>query len=128
MPGPCPLALAMSAVPRRRWATRAELLERVELAKKFIEGHPDAPLDMNGLAQVAGLSKSHFVRLFGDTYGVTPGKFQTQKRLEMSLTLLQQGANVADAAMGCGYESVPTYCRQFKQHFGKTPTQMRNIG
>lgn len=118
----------MSAVPRRRWATRAELLERVELAKKFIEGHPDAPLDMNGLAQVAGLSKSHFVRLFGDTYGVTPGKFQTQKRLEMSLTLLQQGANVADAAMGCGYESVPTYCRQFKQHFGKTPTQMRNIG
>lgn len=125
MPGPCPVALALSAVPRRRWATRAELLERVELTKTFIDGHPDAQLDVQGLAQIAGLSKSHFVRLFGATYGITPGKYQTKCRLELSLKLLKSGATVADAAIGCGYESTPTFCRQFKEHFKKTPTQMR---
>jgi AraC-like DNA-binding protein len=128
MPGPCPVALALSAVPRRRWVTRAELLERVELTKAFIDGHPDAALDMDGLAKIAGLSKSHFVRLFGATYGITPGKYQTKQRLELSLKLLNQGASVNDAAIGCGYESTPTFCRQFKEHFGKTPSQMRNSG
>ncbi|HLO99400.1 MAG TPA: AraC family transcriptional regulator [Fimbriimonas sp.] len=128
MPGPCPVALALSAVPRRRWATRAELLERVDLAKRFIDSHPDANLNVAGLAQIAGLSKSHFVRLFGATYGITPGKYHTQRRLELSLQLLQNGANVNEAAIGCGYDSIPTYCRQFKEHFQKTPSQMRNIG
>ncbi len=123
MPGPCPFALALSRVPRQKWATRAELLERVELTRKLIELSPGQNLTISSLSRVAGISESHYIRLFGDTYGVTPRKMLSNGRLQMSAELLSKGKSVSTAALEVGYSSLPTYCRRFKSHFGLTPKE-----
>ena len=130
MPGPCPFGLAMSRVPRQKWATRAELLERVELTRKMIEQAPEQDLSVLALSRIAGLSESHFIRLFGDTYGVSPGKMLSNRRMEVAKGLLCKGMDVTDAALAVGYESLPTFCRRFKIAFGMTPKdyKKRNLG
>lgn len=130
MPGPCPYALALSRVPRRKWATRAELLERVELTRKMIEQSPGQNLTIESLSRIAGLSQSHFIRLFGDTYGVSPRKMLSNQRMETSKSLLRSGKDLNDVAFEIGYSSVPTFCRRFKEAFGETPKEYkkRNLG
>lgn len=121
MPGPCPFALSMSRVPRQRWATRAELLERVELARQMILQSPGQDLKVSGLARLAGISESHFIRLFGHTYGVSPRQMLCRRRMEVACQLLLRGKDVSEVALAVGYSSLPTFCRRFKEAFGSTP-------
>ena len=125
MPGPCPYAHALSRVPRRKWATRAELLERVELTKKMIEQSPGQNLTIASLSRIAGLSESHFIRLFGDTYGVSPRKMLSNQRMKLASEMLIKGFDVTEASASVGYSSLPTFCRRFKQEFGITPKEFR---
>lgn len=130
MPGPCPFALALSRVPRQKWATRAELLERVELARVLIHDAPGQDLTIPGLARVAGISESHFIRLFGDTYGVSPKKMLANRRMEVACELLNKGLDVTEVSLAVGYSSLPTFCRRFKEAYGVTPKEFkkRNFG
>ncbi len=130
MPGPCPFALALSRVPRQKWATRAELLERVELTRKLIQEAPGQDLAIADLAKIAAISESHYIRLFHDTYGVSPIKMLSTRRLRWAQELLASGMDVAGTAYAIGYQSVPTFCRRFKAAFGVTPTEYkkRNFG
>ena len=125
MPGPCPYALALSRVPRQKWATRAELLERVELTRKLIEQAPGQNLTIESLSRIAGLSESHFIRLFGDTYGVSPRKMLSNQRMKLAGELLSKGQDVTATSMAIGYSSLPTFCRRFKEAFGQTPTEFQ---
>ncbi len=40
------------------------------------------PIDLDALAQVAGVSKYHFAPCFGAVYGLTPIRYLTRRRLE----------------------------------------------
>lgn len=130
MPGPCPFALALSRVPRQKWATRAELLERVELTRVLIQEAPGQDLTIPGLARVAGISESHFIRLFGDTYGVSPIRMLANRRMELACDLLLKGLDVTEVSLAIGYSSLPTFCRRFKEVHGITPKEYkkRNFG
>ena len=125
MLGPCPFALALSRVPRQKWATRAELLERVELTRKLIEQSPGQNLTISSLSQIAGLSESHYIRLFGDTFGVSPRKMLSLGRMVMSKKLLLQGSDLTEVAISIGYSSIPTFCRRFMEEFGETPKEFK---
>ena len=46
------------------------------------------PLDLAALAEVAGISKYHFQRLFKATYGLTPAAYLTRRRIERAQDLL----------------------------------------
>lgn len=122
---PCPFALALSRVPRQKWATRAELLERIEITRKLIEEAPGQDFDISGLARIAAISESHYIRLFRDTYGVSPIQMLANERLNLASQLLLQGRSVHDVALAVGYSSVPTFCRRFKARFGSTPGNYR---
>ena len=125
MPGPCPFGLALSRVPRQKWATRAELLERVELTRVLITETPGQDLCITDLARLAGLSESHYISLFGDTYGVSPGKMLSNRRMEVACELLRKGNNASEVSMAVGYSSLPTFCRRFKEAVGLTPSEFR---
>ena len=125
MPGPCPYALALSRVPRRKWSTRAELLERVELTRKMIEQSPGQNLTIASLSRIAGLSESHYIRLFGDTYGISPRKMLSNQRMNLASELLMKGLDVTEASLAVDYSSLPRFCRRFKEEFGQTPKEFQ---
>ena len=73
-------------------ATRAvpvELLRHLRRARDHIDGHYVAALELDQLARVAGVSKFHFVRSFKATYGETPIRYLTRRRVERAQDLLR---------------------------------------
>ena len=100
------------------------------MVQKLIELSPGQNLTIASLAGIACLSESHFIRLFGDTYGVSPRKMLSDQRMKTAQTLLTGGLSVHETALEIGYSSIPTFCRRFKDACGETPKafKKRSLG
>lgn len=84
------------------------------------------PIQIENMAQEAGLSASHFARLFKQTVGETPYKFLMQYRVERAGEMLRDPAyTMIDIALVCGFSDQPHFTRTFKQIKGQTPKQWR---
>src|SRR5436190_23031362 len=76
--------------------------ERIAAVIRYLDLHyPEQP-DLQSLAQEAGLSPFHFLRLFSAWAGVTPKDFVQCLTLEHVKYLLRNGDNVFDVALDAG--------------------------
>ena len=72
------------------------------------------------------VSRSYFHRLYTNTFGVTFRQDVIESRLAYAAKLLRTtDMPVSAAAEKCGYESDAYFMRQFRQHYGCTPTEYR---
>ncbi|MBO9660199.1 MAG: helix-turn-helix domain-containing protein, partial [Chitinophagaceae bacterium] len=61
-------------------------------------------------------------------YGVSPGKWLMEKRLNHAHHLLaNMGRTVAEAAFESGFESYSHFSRSFRARFGYPPTAMKQL-
>jgi AraC-like DNA-binding protein len=79
-----------------RTAARRELVRRLRLAADFMDSNATAPIDLARMAEVACLSKYHFVREFGRLFGCTPHAWLTRKRAALARRLMAQGESDAE--------------------------------
>ena len=111
-------------------ATRAapvELLRHLRRARDHIDGHYVADLQLDQLASVAGVSKFHFVRSFKATYGETPIRYLTRRRLERAQDLLRSAnLTVTEVCMLVGFASLGSFSARFAQVVGESPIAYRN--
>jgi len=81
---------------------------------------------VSDLAVAAGMSRSRFSARFTDLVGVPPLTYLTDWRLARARYLLREsGDSVAQIAARCGYASVPSFTRRFRQRFGIGPGEFR---
>jgi AraC-like DNA-binding protein len=105
------------AVPR-------ELLVHLRRARDLADRHYAEPLDLDGLASEAGVSKYHFLRCFAETYGKTPAVYLTERRIERAQDLLRAtNLTVTEVCMLVGYSSLGSFSSKFHQLVGVTPSQ-----
>src|ERR1700736_1939115 len=76
--------------------------ERVASVIRFLAQHHTEQTDLSALADAAGLSQSHFHRLFSTWAGVTPKDFLQCLTLEHVKQLLRDDYNVFDTAIHAG--------------------------
>lgn len=89
-----------------RPALRAELHRRLRLAADFIESHYTRELSLDTLAEVAHLSRFHFVREFARLFGMSPHVYLTRKRARAAMRLLAADETQKDLiAQRCGFGS-----------------------
>jgi len=94
-----------------------------------IEADPGAWRSLDTLAEQAGYSKDHFIRLFRKHRGVTPGEYIIRSRIESARSLLVfSEQTVTQIAEQLGYPDVYSFCKQFKARTGQTPTEYRRMG
>lgn len=95
-------------------------LERV---KRYIDEHPEEPLTVERLAQLAALSPKHFAELFKKTYGKSVREYMTGLRLNRAKRLmLSSGRRLKDIAHAVGYQDEFYFSRLFKKEFGLSPS------
>lgn len=83
-------------------------------------------LPIQRLAVGAGLSVSAYIRAFAVTYGETPGRYRTRRRMERARDLLRATPlPVTEVALEVGFESLGTFCRRFREAVGVTPSEYR---
>ena len=93
--------------------------DRMELA--------DGPVLLGDLAAAAGLSPSHFHRLFKRRVGLTPREYAAACRLQRFGEEVREGASVTAALHEAGYSST-SRLHQASGALGMTPTQLRRGG
>ena len=108
-----------STVPR----APDDVLTHLRRARDHIDRHYAEPLDLDGLAAVAGLSKYHFLRLFRSTYGTTPADYVSQRRIERAQDLLRAtNLTVTEVCFAVGYSSLGSFSSRFRAIVGETPS------
>jgi AraC family transcriptional regulator of adaptative response/methylated-DNA-[protein]-cysteine methyltransferase len=79
--------------------------ERVAMVIRYLDTHHREQPDLTRLAAVAGLTPSHFHRLFRTWAGVTPKNFLQCLTLAHVKSLLRNGDSVLDASIEAGLSS-----------------------
>ena len=83
-------------------------------------------IDVEDMAQAAGLSRAHFSRSFARTFGVTPHAYLLTRRLERAARLLRTtDHDVARICAEVGWSSLGSFTTSFSRTYGRPPTAYR---
>lgn len=97
--------------------------DAVQRACRYLEAHYMDNPSLETLAQIAGLSPFHFVRVFRQETGLPPHTYLTQLRINQAKQRLQAGDPIADVAAATGFSDQSHLTRRFKRIVGVTPGQ-----
>src|SRR5215216_4351134 len=101
----------------------------IEDVKRYIREHINEPLDRETLAAVAGFSIPHFHRVFRAHVGESAVCYVRRLRLERAGRKLRMGAvDITEVALATGYDSHAAFSKAFKQQFGVSPSEFRQLG
>ncbi|WP_323844887.1 AraC family transcriptional regulator [Microbulbifer magnicolonia] len=91
--------------------------------RELIRAQFGEPLNLDFLAEAAGLSRFHFARMFKVSTGLTPHQYVNKVRVERGREMLGLGLSQAEVSANCGFAHQSHFAAHFKRHFGVTPGQ-----
>jgi len=102
----------------------------VRRVQDFIRDNAERPLTAARMTALAGVSPRALYYGFKRTLGVSPMRYLKHVRLDRARAALRkagvQPRTVTEIALASGYTSVSRFCRDYRAHFGETPsTTMR---
>lgn len=109
-------------------AERKNVPSGMDAIMKYIDGHFREPLDLAGLAAMAGLSPGHFIKVFKDSYSLPPIDYVREVRLnEACRMLLTTNLPLSRIAAEVGWGSVSNFIHYFVSKNDITPARYRRI-
>ncbi len=94
----------------------------LERAAAYLRKHCKVELRVEEAAEVAGLSESHFRRMFRSYYGMSPREYLRYARIQEAKQLMMEHMlNFTQIAYRCGFASVHSFSRAFRSCEGKSP-------
>ncbi|GAB3979807.1 hypothetical protein GCM10029978_076180 [Actinoallomurus acanthiterrae] len=104
--------------------------DRFGRALAFIRANfADSGLCLDAVAEIAGVSRFHFSRMFKARTGVRFIEYLTTLRLaEAGLRLLTTADSVSDVCHAVGYRDLSHFQRMFRRRYGTTPSAYRQAG
>ncbi len=100
----------------------------IEDVKTYIHQHTALLLNRERLADMAGFSVPHFHRIFTAEIGENIAAYVRRVRLERAANKLIMGAvDITEVSLAAGYKSHAAFSKAFKQHYGFTPSQFREL-
>jgi AraC family transcriptional regulator len=98
----------------------------VDKALWYIEAHFAGELTLDEIAGVAGVSRYHVSRAFGEAIGRPITRYVRGRRLTEAARALAAGAaDILTVALEAGYGSHEAFTRAFRDQFGLTPESVR---
>ncbi len=92
----------------------------------YIEEHLKDELDNKLLAETAGYSEFHFLRLFREIVGLTPADYIRKRRIsEIVRHIGSEKRPICDIAFEYGFNSKENFTRAFKKEHKILPTEFR---
>ena len=102
--------------------------ERITDVKQYIREHIDEPLNREVLAAVAGFSVPHFHRIFTACIGENIASYVRRERMERAGRKLRMGAvDITEIALAAGYDTHAAFSKAFKQQYGLSPSEFRQL-
>ena len=93
-------------------------------AVKFMNIEFEQDITIERLAELSGLSKSHFTKLFTEEMEVSPIVYLKTIRLQNAKKMLRaKELSVTQVARQCGFNSTSYFAKLFKEYFNETPKE-----
>lgn len=97
-----------------------------ERGYEWLERNFTSSRSLSEMCDELHVSLSHFSRQFRETYGISPMKFLTQLRLELSQQLLLNTTlSVQEISQRCGFGNGNYFAKVFHKALGMPPSQYR---
>ncbi|WP_119392557.1 AraC family transcriptional regulator [Taklimakanibacter lacteus] len=101
--------------------------DAVARIKDYLMAHLAEATDFQTLAEQAGLSAWHLIRVFRKATGLTPHAWLVDRRVHQARELLRAGESPSHIAVQCGFADQAHLTRSFKARLGVTPGQYRAL-
>ena len=89
--------------------------------RDYLRAHLTTPVSTATLAEMSGLTESHFIRAFHHEFGLPPHAYHLRLRLAEASRLLEAGQSVSTVAYDCGFADQSHLSRKFKEAYGLAP-------
>ncbi|MDD2030493.1 AraC family transcriptional regulator [Pseudomonas sp. 39167] len=100
--------------------------KRLGRAWQAMLANPAYEWTIQGLADLANMSRANFMRTFVRVAGVSPWVLLTQIRMELAFSLLSHShLGLSDIAVQVGYQSQAAFSKKFKEIYGQAPGKVR---
>lgn len=97
-----------------------------ERVRRVMEDNYTYNLELTDLARLSGRSLAAFKRDVQEIFGMPPGRWLRQRRLERAHSMLTTGElQVSEIAFQCGFENLSHFSRTFKEVYGHAPASVR---
>jgi AraC family transcriptional regulator len=101
---------------------------RLRRVLDYIADNIAEEISLEKLATIAGYSAYHFARKFALTMAISPGRYISQKRLEIAMAELTAGRlPLAEIAINAQFSSQASFTRAFHRATGRTPKEYRRL-
>ncbi len=109
-------------------SVKAEMRRRLAIARDYMESNFERRLSLQEIANVAYYNPHHFLRMFRQTFGVTPYRYISNKRIARARELLEHsGLSTAQICYAVGFESVGSFGSLFRSKTGMSPGRYRSF-
>jgi AraC family transcriptional regulator len=92
----------------------------------YIEENLGSKMDIDDLANLVALSRSHFSRAFKHSVGLSPMEYVVVRRVERAKAIISETREpLAEVALACGFADQPHLNRRFRDIVGISPGRWR---
>jgi len=106
-----------------------ENIIRINRVKIYIEKNVEKKLLLTELASIANFSPFHFQRIFKSIVKESPKQYIKRIRLEATAhhIVLKPDTSLLEVAIKFGFNSLQSFSRAFKNYYGLSPSEFRQI-
>lgn len=94
---------------------------------KYIEEHLEESLNIKRLAEIAGYSEYHFIRMFKRYTNETVMEYVCRRRLIRVCEDILLGMRIIDVAIKYGWQSHSAFSKSFNREFGFPPSLLKTM-
>ncbi len=93
-------------------------------AANYIKEHFREDITLKDIALFCNLSTDYVRRVFEKQKGITPNDYIKKTRLKYASKLLKTtDLSITEIALGCGFQSIASFNRSFKEYYGCPPSK-----
>jgi|GEM_PF-590673 len=102
--------------------------KKIKLAQIYLAEHYNSEFSLKEVADIAGLSPYHFIRVFRKQTGKTPYDFFLEAKIERaSEQLMNESRSITDICLSCGFNNPSHFSSTFKKKTGICPSEYRRM-
>ncbi len=112
--------------PHKKGPIQHKYIDKLLEVCNYMNEHCTEEIQVEELAELAGFSKFHFMRLFKQFMGMSYYNYLNQHRImHAEKLLIDPNISVMEVAMSSGFGSLPTFNRVFKSYKKCTPSEYK---
>lgn len=103
-----------------------ERLKKMDSVFQYVDTNYQERIDLDDISKSIGFSKYYFTKFFKENTGVTFLDYLNNYRIKKAeWRIIEEDETIAEIAYNCGFNSIKTFNRLFKNIVGCTPMKYR---